>query len=245
VLTQDPTSPAPYRSGDRGLLATIPPHKSLFHTPPGVGMPIGSLTSQFFANVYLNELDQFIKHTLRVPGYVRYVDDFVLLADDTQTLVRWQREVDAFLQTRLRLSLHPRKTVMQRASQGADFLGCIVFPHHRLPRARSLRALRRRLDWMRAVIFNTEPQRAPPGGAWQRWLRNHSPLTAPGVPSAPMLNRMLATINSYYGVFCNADTWRLRKHVYHRELGELKRFFLPSGAGYECLKIKTAWLQNP
>lgn len=62
ILTQSPLNPPPHRSGDLALLAQIPPHKSLFHCAPCVGLPIGSLTSQFFANVYLDEFDQFIKH---------------------------------------------------------------------------------------------------------------------------------------------------------------------------------------
>jgi RNA-directed DNA polymerase len=86
ILQQNPTEPAPFRSGHRHLLAKIPPHKSLYHARPGIGMPIGSLTSQFFANVYLNELDQFIKHTLKIKGFLRYVDDFIILGDNPQTL---------------------------------------------------------------------------------------------------------------------------------------------------------------
>jgi len=66
IITQDPTQPAPLRSGDTTLLARIPAHKSLLGAAPGVGLPIGSHTSQFFANVYLNELDQFVKHQLKV-----------------------------------------------------------------------------------------------------------------------------------------------------------------------------------
>lgn len=87
ILAQNPIDPPPAISGRRHLLAQIPPHKSLFHTPPGKGLPIGSLSSQFFANVYLHELDHFVKHTLKVRGYVRYVDDFVLLADSAAELI--------------------------------------------------------------------------------------------------------------------------------------------------------------
>jgi len=61
------------------------------------------------------------------------------------------------------------------------------------------------------------------------------------VPSAALLQRMLATINSYYGVFRHANTLRLRKHIYHTELGPLKRFFLPDGPLYPHLKIKKTW----
>ncbi len=85
ILLQSPLDPPPIASGRRDLLAQVPPHKSLYHARPGIGLPIGSLTSQFFANVYLNELDQFVKHSLKVRAYLHYVDDFVLLGDNTAT----------------------------------------------------------------------------------------------------------------------------------------------------------------
>lgn len=248
ILRQSPTEPAPVRSGNVALLATIPPHKSLFGAPPGVGLPIGSLTSQFFANVYLNELDQFVKHSLKVRGYLRYVDDFVLLADDPQTLLAWKSAIEGFLHKRLRLELHPNKTVLQRCTQGADFLGSIVFPNHRLARQRGVRALRRRLAWFKWLVFpHTErPAPMPPAGSWQRWLTRHRALFQPGLPTPALLQRMLSTLNSYYGVFAHADTWRLRKHIYEKELGPLKTFFIPAGSHYPHLEIRKAWLpQTP
>lgn len=247
ILAQSPTQPPPQRSGDLALLAQIPPHKSLFAAPAGVGMPIGSLSSQFFANVYLNELDQFVKHRLKVRGYVRYVDDFVLLADDPATLVRWQADISRFLQERLRLELHPGKTVLQRSRQGIDFLGSIVFPDHRLVRQRSVRALRLRLKWFQRLVFGqaAHPAPMPASGSWRAWLHNHTALLAPGHPSPALLTRMLATINSYYGVFGHAQSYQLRKHIYENELGPLRTFFIPEGPGYQHLRIRRAWLPAP
>lgn len=244
ILKQSPIHPTPKASGHAHLLAQIPTHKSLFHTPPGCGMPIGSLTSQFFANVYLNELDQFVKHGLKVKGYLRYVDDFVILADDPETLSRHRQAIDAFLLERLGLSIHPDKTVLQRCAQGIDFLGCIVFPDYRLTRQRSVRALRRRLAWFKWLVFplTEKPAPRPPMGSWQRWLGNHQALFRPGHPTPALLQRMQGTINSYYGVFGHADTYRLRKHIYQRELGPLKTFFLPADASYHHLVIRPVWL---
>jgi RNA-directed DNA polymerase len=247
IICQSPTQPPPFRSGNIALLEQIPPHKSLFGAPPGVGMPIGSLTSQFFANVYLNELDQFVKHRLKVRGYVRYVDDFVLLADNAATLVRWQGEIERFLHEALHLQLHPGKTVLQRSAQGIDFLGNIVYPDHRLMRQRSVRALRRRLAWFERLIFGHTTHLAlmPGDGHWQQWLQQHEPLRAPGHPSAALLKRMLSTLNSYYGVFAHAQTFRLRKHIYERELGRLQTFFIPEGPGYRYLRIRKVWRPGP
>lgn len=243
ILTQSPLNPPPHRSGDLALLAQIPPHKSLFHCAPGIGLPIGSLTSQFFANVYLNELDQFIKHTLKARAYLRYVDDFILLADDPQTLIGWKAEIEHFLRARLRLELHPHKIVLQRSNQGIDFLGGIVFPSHCLTRQRSVRALQRRIAGFSELIFSGRLQpRTPQAGHGQRWLKNNAPLIAPGIPTPALLQRMLATLNSYYGLFIHANTYRLRKHIYQKELGPLKRFFLPDGPGYRHLRIRKIWL---
>lgn len=247
IICQSPLVPAPLHSGDLALLKRIPRHKSLYNCAPHVGMPIGSLTSQFFANIYLNELDQYIKHTLKVSAYLRYVDDFVLLADDAATLLRYKAQIELFLRQRLRLELHPNKVVLQRCAQGIDFLGSIVFAQHSLIRQRSVRALRKRLAWFNALIFPDSAPRAPAPsmGAWPRWLANHQACIAPGVPSAALLQRMLATINSYYGIFRHANTQRLRKHIYHTELGPLQRFFIPDGPQYLHLTIKKRWLTAP
>lgn len=94
------------------------------------GLPIGNLTSQFWANVYMNRLDHICKEKLRVPGYIRYVDDFVLFANEKGDLHRWRREVDEEL-SGLRLLAHPDKTQIYQTRQGVPFLGFQVYPFHR------------------------------------------------------------------------------------------------------------------
>jgi RNA-directed DNA polymerase len=102
------------------------------------GLPIGNLTSQFWANVCMNELDQFVKHQLRCKGYVRYVDDFLLFADDKQTLWRWRDAIIAFLQT-LRLTIHEERAHPKPVAQGIPFLGFTVYPdYRRLKRTRGI-----------------------------------------------------------------------------------------------------------
>lgn len=243
ILTQSPIEPTPTFSGDLRLLQKVPPNKSLYHAKEGHGLPIGSLSSQFFANVYLNELDQYIKHTLKIKGYVRYVDDFVILADNPKTLMQHKESISRFLQTHLKLQLHPHKIVLQKTTQGIDFLGSVIYPRHTLMRQRCIRALRRRIAWFKYLTNpQTERKVPPPQGNWQRWLQNHAALTAPGIPSQALLQRMLATLNSYYGLFQHADTYRLRKHIYQQELGPLKKYFLPDSAAYNSLRIKKIWL---
>jgi len=94
------------------------------------GIPIGNLTSQFFANFYLNGLDHFVKQDLRTDAYLRYVDDMILLADDKPTLWRWRDAIAGQL-AGLRLRLHPRKCHLTPVSAGLDVLGYRVFQYRR------------------------------------------------------------------------------------------------------------------
>ena len=150
VLHHDPRPDADVRSG-RERLARIPREKSLFGQPAGRGLPIGNLSSQFGANVYLNELDQFAKHRLGVRHYVRYVDDFVLLHEDPRQLNAWLAEIEAFVERRLRVRINPRKTVLQPLERGVDFCGHLVLPHRRLLRRGTLRSALHRLAGMPAA----------------------------------------------------------------------------------------------
>ena len=95
-----------------------------------VGMPIGNLTSQLFANIYLNELDQFCKHELHIHYYVRYMDDVIILSDDKRLLAAWRDEISIFLEDSLRLSLNS-KTAIKPVSQGIDFVGYRIWNTHR------------------------------------------------------------------------------------------------------------------
>ena len=125
-----------YRKGKRELFNQIPADKTLFKTPNGRGLPIGNLTSQFFANVYLNELDQFVKRKLKVKYYLRYVDDLVLLSESPEQLRQWRKEIDRFLKENLRVELHPKKDKYGSVYQGIDFVGYIVKPNYVLSRKR-------------------------------------------------------------------------------------------------------------
>ena len=101
------------------------------------GIPIGNLTSQLFANLFLNELDQFVKQDLKVKFYVRYTDDFVIVSDSEAYLKDRILEIKKFLNDNLDLSLHPHKVSIHKFSQGIDFLGYVLRPHHRLIRTKT------------------------------------------------------------------------------------------------------------
>ena len=104
-------------------------------------MPLGNLTSQFFANVYLNELDYFVKHTLRAKFYIRYVDDFVILHSSKEQLEYWKSEIINFLKNSLKLELHPEKSKIIPLSRGIDFVGFRNFWHFKLLRKRNVRKI--------------------------------------------------------------------------------------------------------
>ncbi len=108
----------------------LPPDKSLMYSAPNCGLPIGNLTSQVFANVYLNPLDHFIKRDLKIKCYGRYVDDMVLIHSDKQILLNAILHIREFLLKKLKLTLHPRKIRLQQAYKGFDFLGARISPFY-------------------------------------------------------------------------------------------------------------------
>ena len=108
-------------------------------------MPIGNLTSQFFANVYLNELDRFVKHELKAKYYIRYVDDFVILHRDKKVLQYWQSRIDDFLREKLEIELHPEKTRIVTLDRGVTLLGFRVFYNYRLLKRSNTRRIWKRL----------------------------------------------------------------------------------------------------
>lgn len=124
------------------------------------GLPIGNLTSQLFANIYLNEFDQYIKHNLycrshfSVLGnklklglhYIRYTDDFVIAGNDQTELYKLISEIDYFLQNKLKLGLHPDKVNIRKLSRGVDFLGYVVLPHYRILRTKTKNRMLKRIN---------------------------------------------------------------------------------------------------
>jgi len=136
----------PKIQSQQSLFDKLPGDKSLFTANAGKGLPIGNLTSQFFANVYLNELDQFVKHQLKAKYYVRYVDDFVILADDRALLEFYKSAIMEFVEKRLRLRVHPCKSFIRPVSNGVDFVGYVVRPDYVLVRKRVVGDWRRRME---------------------------------------------------------------------------------------------------
>ena len=143
VLMHDPRGDYEYH-GDRAMMDLVPPHKRLLEQAPHLGLPIGNLSSQFFANVYLDVLDQRAKHVLGARHYIRYVDDFVFLNESSTRLNEILADVTAFLPTHLGARINPRKTILQPVDRGVDFVGQVIKPWRRETRKRTRNeALRR------------------------------------------------------------------------------------------------------
>ncbi len=150
------------------------------------GLPIGNLTSQFFANVYLDGFDHFIKEVLRAPGYVRYANDFALFHDDPAVLAEWRQRLGAYLAGR-RLLLHPQKTLIQATSVPAEFLGMVLC----------------RLGLRRLPEVNVWRFRNRLRGLRQRWR-------AGTVTQADVQQRVQAWVAHAR----HANTWRLRHAIF-------------------------------
>lgn len=149
------------------------------------GIPIGNLTSQFFANVYLNDLDRFAKEVLGCRAYIRYVDDITVFDDDKKRLWDISRRLAEFL-IRERLSLHPDKTFVLPVTEGVDHLGYRVYPTHR--------RLRRDNVW--------------------RFLRKMRQMQALYAEDKVTLAEISASVQSWLGHARHADTYGLRKKIF-------------------------------
>lgn len=160
---------------------------------PTLFRPIGNLTSQFFANVYLNALDQFVKHQLKARWYVRYVDDFVLLHPDPAQLLAWRGQIEDFLRQRHSLKL---KSLAQPhpLQQGTDFLGYVIRPFYRLARRRVLKRLQCCLRAFARQHVRPHALDLPPGHRVQR--PGLGPCTEWPLAALPLLRKRLMASNT-------------------------------------------------
>ena len=112
----------------------------------GMGLPLGNLTSQLLVNIYMNEFDQYIKRNLKAKYYIRYADDFLILNNDKKILENLLSQISEFLDTKLKLKLHPNKISISTLASGVDYLGWVHFPHHRVLRTATKRRVTKKLS---------------------------------------------------------------------------------------------------
>jgi len=116
-----------------------------FSVAPEKGLPLGNVTSQLFANIYLNELDKFIKHELHEKFYLRYCDDFIILSESQSHVFNLIPMISAFLSSELKLKLHPGKVQLKKIAQGIDFLGYVTLPHYGVLRTKTKQRMFRKI----------------------------------------------------------------------------------------------------
>lgn len=184
VIFHDPTSNYVFKGGYK-MRNIVPKEKSLFHGQNINGLPIGNLTSQFFANVYLDKLDHFIKENLDFHRYVRYVDDFVILDEDKEKLEKTISKINFFLEKELKLKLSPNKVSLKTVNTGIDFLGYYIKPTHTLVRRKVVKRFKNRLHGLKDK--------------------------EDGFYSI----KSLPVINSYLGHFKHANSYNLRSKILH------------------------------
>ncbi len=133
----------------------------------------------------MNEFDQFVKHILRVEHYARYTDDFVIVSDNKDYLKELIPKLQLFLLEKLKLKIHPKKMIIIKYIQGIDFLGYVIFPHHRLLRAKTKKRIIKNL---KLKVYN-----------YKRGLISK--------------NKLEQSIQSYFGVLSHANAYKLREFL--------------------------------
>ena len=171
----------------------LPLSKSLFYAGKNQGLPIGNLTSQLFANIYLDEFDHFMKQQMNLKYYGRYVDDIVVVHPDQYYLKTVIPAVREYLKTKLMLQLHPRKIYLQHYSKGVAFLGAVIKPY------RIYIANRTKTNFFTAIQQQNNI------------ARSHKPTKEEKV-------KFLTSMNSYLGIMKHYRTYRLRKGMIFKHL---------------------------
>jgi RNA-directed DNA polymerase len=197
IIFHDPVANCVIK-GNRELIKHLPAHKSLFHSPEGKGLPVGNLTSQFFANVYLNELDQFVKHTLKFSYYVRYCDDFLLFGESVQGLIAAKDEIAKFLSARLQLALNEKYSRVMPVRSGIDFLGYIIRPDYLLVRRRVANNMKTKLSTFEKKLVSVKN-----GFRHVYYLYDQ-------------LEKLRSVVASYFGHLKWANTYNLRLAIVKR-----------------------------
>lgn len=187
IVDTDPVKNCVFKS-ERKDWACLPEDKSLFNKREDLGLPIGNLTSQVFANFYMNSFDHFIKHDLGFKFYGRYVDDFILINESKEKLIESIEQIRCFLKEKLFLKLHPKKVYLQHFSKGVAFLGAVIRPYHTLPGKRLTKGVFCSLDVLH---------------------RNRSAHD----PTKEQKRLFLSSMNSYFGLLRQHKSFRIRKKV--------------------------------
>lgn len=214
VIFNDPTKNCIIK-GYKSDWVNLPQTKSLFHSKPNCGLPIGNLTSQVFANFYMDSFDHFIKHDLKIRYYGRYVDDFVIVHEDKEFLKKLISKLSEYLQTELQVTIHPKKIYLQHYSKGVKFSGTVILPK------RIYIADRTKGNFYNAI----EKQ--------NQIARNHK-------PSKEEQQAFQSSMNSYLGIMKHYKSYNLRKRMIFKRLSGywFNHAYLSGGIAKFVLKVR-------
>jgi retron-type reverse transcriptase len=214
IIYNDPTQECVVKSKRRQWQG-LPNDKSLFHSIAGTGLPIGNLTSQVFANLYMNSFDHFIKHDLGVRYYGRYVDDFILVHDNKAYLKSLVGIIQTYLKDNLKLTLHPKKIYLQHYSKGVQFLGAVIKPN-------------------RIYIANRTK------GNFYQAIEKQNMLVKQHKPSTQQQAQFLSSMNAYLGIMQHYHSYKLRKAMLFKHLSNWwwQRVYASGGMAKLVLRTK-------
>jgi RNA-directed DNA polymerase len=200
--------------GNKNDWDDLPETKSLFHSKPTCGLPIGNLTSQVFANFYMDSFDHFVKHDLKIRYYGRYVDDFVIVHENKEYLKSLIQKFSEFLKSELQVTIHPNKIYLQHFTKGVKFLGVIIKPH-------------------RIYIANRTK------GNFYLAIQQQNKIARHHKPNNDEQAAFLSSMNSYLGILKHYKTYKLRKHMIRKHLsGWWENYFYAKGYAKMVAKRK-------
>jgi len=220
IIYNDPTNNCLIK-GSKSDWDGLPKSKSLFHSKSNCGLPIGNLTSQIFANFYMDTFDHYIKHDLGIKYYGRYVDDFVIVHSDKEYLKRLIEIIRTFLKVDLGLDLHPKKIYLQHFTKGVPFLGTFIKPN------RIYIGKRTKSNFYKAIL-------------------NQNEVTKKAKPTFEEQVKFQSSMNSYLGIVKHYDTYRLRKKMLWKHLNPYwwNVVYLSGGYSKFVRKIKKGAVSN-
>lgn len=194
IIFNDPTKNCKIK-GNKENWQGLPKSKSLFFSKENKGLPIGNLTSQLFANIYLNEFDHFVKYKLACKYYGRYVDDIVIVHTNKEYLKKIIIDIKKYLKEELLLELHPKKIYLQHFSKGVAFLGAIIKPYRIYIKNKTKGEFYKKIQY------------------WKNFKKVNN-----FYRSREVKNKFLSSINSYLGLMKKYNTIKLRKKMLIKDL---------------------------
>tara|TARA_B110000037_G_C17112518_1_gene502474 strand:- start:67 stop:1353 length:1287 start_codon:yes stop_codon:yes gene_type:complete len=216
--------------GKRSNWDGLPNNKSLFYSSTNCGLPIGNLTSQVFANFYMNTLDHYIKHHLELKYYGRYVDDFVIVHPSKEYLKELIPHLSTFLHSNLQLTLHPKKIHLQHYKKGVKFIGAVILPNRIYIANRTKGNFYNAISKQNKVVQNRKPTKAEQ-------------------------ETLLSSLNSYLGIMKHYQSFNLRKQMVFKNKTGLSGYwfsylYLSGGIAKFVLKNKPVkkrkrWVTQP